>query len=307
MLRLGTGTGGASALRKGKMKKQANSTKRLVEASIMIALATVLSMLKVVDMPYGGSVTAASMLPIVIVSYRHGIGTGLISGGVFAVIQQLLGLNTLSYVTTWQSVIAVITIDYIIAFTVVGLAGFTKGKIMPSATESRRQSVELAVGCVAVCTLRYICHVIAGATVWAGLSIPTEAAMIYSLGYNATYMLPETIVTTLAAAWIGGVIDLKKSVPERFARVGSVGTERSDRIDAIPSLAALITVIVVAIDTILVAPYLQNAESGEFDFSGISSAPLGAIITVSAVGIALVIGLLVARRVSLKRNAESEK
>lgn len=284
------------------MKKQINSTKRLVEASIMIALATVLSMLKVVDMPYGGSVTAASMLPIIIVSYRHGIGTRLISGGVFAVIQQLLGLNTLSYVTTWQSVIAVIMLDYIVAYTAVGLAGFVKGKIMPSAPEARRQGTELAVGCIAVCILRYVFHVIAGATVWAGLSIPTEAAMIYSLGYNATYMLPETIVTTLAAAWIGGVIDLNKSVPERFARTSCVAPERSGWIDAIPSLAGLIAVIVVALDTIFVAPYLQNAESGEFDFSEISSAPLGAIICVSVIGIVLVASLLVVRRIMLKKN-----
>lgn len=287
---------------KEKMKTKANSTKKLVEASIMIALATVLSMLKVVDMPYGGSVTAASMLPIMIVSYRHGVGTGLLSGCVFAAIQQLLGLNTLSYVTTWQSVLAVMLLDYIVAYTLVGLAGIPRGKIMSRASQSKRQGVELAVGCIFVCVLRYICHVIAGATVWAGLSIPTEAAMIYSLGYNATYMIPETIVTTLAAAWIGGVLDLSKNIPERLARANRTATERSDWCEILPSLAALATVFVVALDTVLVAPHLQNSESGAFDFSGISSAPWVAIALVSSIGAALVVALLVAKKVMNKKD-----
>ena len=289
---------------KEKMKKQSDSTKKLVEASIMIALATVLSMLKVVDMPYGGSVTAASMLPIMIVSYRHGVCTGLLSGGVFAMIQQLLGLNTLSYVTTWQSVIAVILLDYIVAYTLVGLSGLSKGRIMRSKPQARRQSVELTVGCVFVCVLRYVCHVVAGATVWAGLSIPTEAAMIYSLGYNATYMLPETIVTTLAAAWIGGVLDLGKRIPERLVRTNRAVNERSEWFEILPSLAALISVFVVALDTILVAPHLQNAESGAFDFSGLSSAPWIAIAAVSGIGVVLVASLFAARGIKAKKDEE---
>ena len=77
-------------------------TRALVECAVLLAIATVLSLVKLVDLPYGGSVTVASMLPVVIISYRHGLGYGLLSGAVFGVIQQLLGLNTLSWVTTWQ-------------------------------------------------------------------------------------------------------------------------------------------------------------------------------------------------------------
>ena len=173
---------------------------------------------------------------------------------------------------------------------------------MPSAAQAKRQSTELAVGCILVCLIRYACHVIAGATVWAGLSIPTEAAMIYSLGYNATYMIPETIVTTLAAAWVGGVLDLSKKIPERFVRSGRTEQERSDWCETLPSLAALSAVFVVALDTILIAPHLQNAESGAFDFSGISSAPWVAIALVSSIGAALVVALLVAKKVMNKKN-----
>ena len=106
------------------MQKNALSpARKLVESAIMLAIATVLSLLKLIDLPYGGSVTVASMLPIIIISYRHNIKWGLLTGLAFGIIQQLLGLKTLSWVTTWQSILAVILLDYIIAFTVAGLGG----------------------------------------------------------------------------------------------------------------------------------------------------------------------------------------
>ena len=275
----------------------------MVESSIMIAFATVLSMLKLVDMPYGGSVTAASMLPIVIVSYRHGLGMGLGSGLVFAVIQQLLGLNTLSYAVNWQSVVAIIVIDYILAFTVIGFGGVFKGKIAPlSASVARAQSAELGFGVVSVCILRYICHTIAGATVWVGLSIPSEAALIYSLGYNATYMLPETIVTTLGAVWIGSVLDLSKKTPERFIGNGAENAVSGGACELLPHLATLLAVLVVALDTILIAPHLQNAESGAFDFSDAANAPWIAIAVITAVGIIGVASMIFARKRLQKKN-----
>ena len=284
------------------MKNTKNSTKKLVESSVMIAFATVLSMLKLVDMPYGGSVTAVSMLPIVIVSYRHGILTGLGSGVVFATIQQLLGLNTLSYVTGWQSMLAVIALDYALAFTLVGLGGVFRGKLSRiSATAPKRQSTELVLGTVLVCILRYLCHTVAGATVWAGLSIPTEAALIYSIGYNATYMLPETIVTALAAGWIGAVLDLSKSTPERFAPITAENQEGGSS-EILPHFVTLISVITVAVDTVLIAPYLQNGDSGEFDFSAIGAAPWLAVGIVSAVGIISAAIVLLARHAEHKTN-----
>lgn len=284
-----------------KMKKTRNSTQKLVESSVMIAFATVLSMLKLVDMPYGGSVTAVSMLPIVIISYRQGILWGLGSGAVYATVQQLLGLNTLSYVTGWQSMLAVIALDYALAFTLIGLGGIFKGRLSRlSGTAPKRQSTELILGTVLVCVLRYLCHTVAGATVWAGLSIPTEAALIYSIGYNATYMLPETVVTALAAGWIGGVLDLSKATPERFAPAASTDCEGSGTCEVFPHLITLITVITVAVDTVLIAPYLQNGESGEFDFSAIGDAPWLAVGIVSAVGIIAVLITFFARKSTSK-------
>lgn len=290
------------------MKRKTNATKRIAEASILVAFATVLSMLKLVDMPYGGSVTAASMLPIIIVSYRHGSLIGLASGLVFATLQQLLGLNTLSYVTGWQSIVAVIMMDYILAFTLVGLGGAFKGKLKNFARgEAERQSLELAIGAVLVCVLRYVLHTIAGATVWAGLSIPTEAALIYSIGYNATYMIPETIVTTLAAGWLGSVLDLSRNVPQRFAPNKAEATNNTAACEILTRIGAFIIVVTVVTLTILSAPCLQNAESGEFDFSGLSSAPWTAICVVAAAGAVLSIASFVTAIVIRNKSKGNSK
>ena len=88
--------------------KSTNRVKVLVECAVMVALATVLSLIKLYELPYGGSVTAASMLPILIIAYRHGTGVGLGTALVYGVIQQLLGINTLGgNGFTWVAIVAV--------------------------------------------------------------------------------------------------------------------------------------------------------------------------------------------------------
>ena len=53
---------------------------RLTESAVMIALATILSLFKLVDLPYGGSITLASMLPVLLIAYRYGTAWGLLTG-----------------------------------------------------------------------------------------------------------------------------------------------------------------------------------------------------------------------------------
>ena len=241
----------------------------MVECAILVALACVLSVFKLVEMPYGGSVTLASALPILIAAYRHGSGWGILSGFTFAVVQQLLGLKTLSYVTGWQSVVAVIFIDYILAFTLLGLGGAFR-KIF------EKQSTGMAVGAVFACLLRYICHVIAGATVWRGLSIPDSAAMIYSLGYNATYMLPEAVVLTVAAVYIGSLLDFSRPTLVRLAR-----EERDIKAFPYHAVAGASILAAAIVDVVLLAPYLQD-EEGMFTFARLGEANLLAVLIVSA-------------------------
>ncbi|MBR1860749.1 MAG: energy-coupled thiamine transporter ThiT [Lachnospiraceae bacterium] len=233
--------------------------RNLVEAAIMVAIATVLSLIKILDLPYGGSVTIACMLPIVIISYRNGIRWGILTGVVFGIIQQLLGLNTLSYVTTWQSILAVILLDYIIAFMVSGLGGIFRKTV-------RSQSGALLLGSIFICILRYICHVISGATVWAGLSIPTNAALIYSFGYNATYMIPETIVTAVMAYYIGSMLDFREESVTRMR------TAEKKNLSVFNVLGGLVLMGTAIFDAVLIFSHLQNPETGEFDITGMGSA-----------------------------------
>lgn len=258
-------------------------TRALVESAIMVALATILSMIKIIDLPYGGSVTIACMLPVIIISYRHGLGYGLASALVYGIVQQLLSLNSLSYVSTWQSILAVVLLDYIVAFLVCGLGGIFRRRI-------KNQATALILGSVLVCVLRYACHVISGATVWAGISIPTSAALIYSFIYNATYMLPETIITVLVSYYLGSTVDLSAALPTRLKRTGASGS--GTLLGAGAGLAIICGLIT---DTVLVFSKLQDAETGEFNFAQIATVNTTALIAVSVVCAAIAAVLFVLR------------
>lgn len=267
-----------------------NRTRALVEAALLVALATALSLFKLADLPYGGSVTLASMLPILLLSYRRGVAWGLGTGAVFALLQQLLGLNNLSYFTTWQSVLAVILLDYFFAFTLIGIGGVFR-------RVTKKQSTALALGAILVCALRYLCHVISGATVWAGLSIPSGAALLYSLGYNATYMLPETVVLVAVCCYLGSVIDFTREQPVRMKK--EEGSAATGRIFAITGLVALAAVIV---DAVLVFTHVQHPETGAFDITLLAatgtwhSVWLPTLVVSGVAALVCAVLLLVARR-----------
>ncbi len=270
--------------------KNSSSIFILTECAIMIALSAVLSVFKLFEMPYGGSITLASFLPIVVLAYRHGAKVGLSSALCASLIQLLLGLKNFSYFTTWQSIIALALFDYVLAFAVFGLSGIFRRTI-------KSRQLSFVAGAVFASVIRYICHVISGATIWAGLSIPTEAALIYSFSYNATYMIPETIILVLTCAYLASALDLTKRVPERI---------RTEKLDAAASyliigagfalLASLIT------DTVLVFSKLQNADSGEFDITALTDVNWLAVGIITAVGTLTALALFLAAR---KRAEES--
>ena len=237
-------------------KRNSNSAKvkRLTESAILIALATVLSILKLYEMPYGGSLTLASMMPIMIIAYRYSMPWGMSCAFIYGVIQQLLSVSTLSYVTTWQSVVAVILLDYVVAFAVCGLGGAFR-KL------TKNQTPAMLEGALLCCVLRYICHLISGCTVWAGLSIPTEAALLYSLLYNASYMIPETLITLGAVYYVSTQIDFSKEIPVRKrTEKESVGAAVMNIIGGAVLLGGFVY------DVVTVFSNMQN-ENSEFDIT----------------------------------------
>lgn len=174
-------------------------TLALVEGAVMVALAFGLDMISklipFLTLPFGGSITLLSMLPIVVYSIRNGVKYGLMCSFAYSLVQLITDLAKLG---TWgltpATFIACAALDYIIAFSVLGLAGIFRGKGMKG----------WIGGTVCAVFLRYASHVISGAAVFATVGklwdvIDITNPWLYSLAYNACYMLPEMILTTIGA------------------------------------------------------------------------------------------------------------
>lgn len=264
---------------------------RLTEGAVMLALATVLSFVKIIDLPYGGSVTAAAAVPLILLAYRHGVGFGLFAGFAYGLLQ-LTFSSSLSYVTGFWSVAAVVVLDYLVAFAAVGFAGVFR--------RMKSQSAALMWGAILYGVLRYLLHVLSGATVWAGISIPTAAALVYSFGYNATYMIPETIISAAAAYFLGAVLNFRADVPGRLA------TRRTGGTGWLTALAVGLVTAAVVYDTAVIFRHTQDANSGKFTFAGLSAVnwtPVW-ILTGAAILAAVVLALVVRKKKAEMKTKE---
>ena len=174
-----------------------NKTKILVEGAIMVALATVLSFIKIFQFPWGGSITVLSMLPIIVFSLRYGVKQGAVVSFVYSLVQLGQGIlveGLLGWGLTPTALVACIFLDYIGAFSILCLAGCFGNKKMTA----------IILGTVSVMLIRFSLHYISGVLIfnsfgelWNGFS--TDNTWLYSLLYNGAYMLPETVFTTIGA------------------------------------------------------------------------------------------------------------
>ncbi len=163
----------------------------LCEGAIMVAIAQILGYIKLFgNLPNGGSITFA-MFPILLFALRWGVGKGLLAGFAFGLLQMIFDG---AYAWGWQSML----LDYLVAFTPLGLAGLFKGK-----------SWGIFPGTVLGCSARFLVHYISGVTIYR-INAPTEVpgigvfddAVVYSLVYNAAYMLPCMVL----ALGVAGVL-----------------------------------------------------------------------------------------------------
>ncbi len=182
--------------------KMNQKTKNLVLGGVLVALGTVLSFIKVFDLPQGGSITLCSMLPVMLFAYLCGAKWGLAAGFTYSVLQLLLGLNALKGISG-GALVGSILLDYLLAFTVLGLAGIFRNKV-------KQDGLSFTLGCLVAGLLRYLCSFLSGWILWgayadenfspmlAGMSGQTLACC-YSLVYNGSYMVPEIIITCIVA------------------------------------------------------------------------------------------------------------
>lgn len=172
-------------------------TKIMVEGAVMVALATALSFIPIIQLPWGGTVTLLSMLPIAIFSIRRGIKPGLAASFLYALIQFAQGAmkGLFGWGLTPGMLIACILLDYIGAFFVLGIAGIFRKKNFPG----WMGGITLAV------CLRFLFHFLSGVVIWQSVGelwngFSTDNTFLYSFLYNGCYMLPELILTLAGAA-----------------------------------------------------------------------------------------------------------
>lgn len=178
-------------------------TKKLTLSAVLTAAAFALILVsKQLPAPWtqGGYITIGSMVPIILVSIIIDTKWGLASGFVFSLIQMMTDFY-LPPATTFLSFTGVILLDYVIAFTVLGLAGFFV-KLMGNKTWAIPLSGTIVTG------LRYFMHVLSGLLIW-GAFADTDCIPLYALIYNGSYMIPEMIITTAILALIAPKIKEK--------------------------------------------------------------------------------------------------
>ena len=168
----------------------------LCEGAMMVALAQVLSYIKLMELPNGGSLTPA-MFPIILFAVRWGLTPGLMAGFTFGLLQLIFDG---AYAWGWQSML----LDYLVAFMALGMAELF-------ARPFKNRMVGVAVGTAVAGFLRFMCSFLSGVLVWGNLS-DGLSAWTYSLVYNASYMLPETLLTVV------GAVLLIKAAPQIFDR-----------------------------------------------------------------------------------------
>ena len=219
-----------------------SKTQRLTTSAVMIALSAVLAivcaLIPFLNLPFGGGFTIASMLPIILVSYMYGLKWGFFVSVTYSLLQMLLDLSLGTSASVIMALfmptsdgymgafagVSIILLDYLVAYTVLGLGGAFRNKI-------KSKTLALCLGSILALTLRYIAHILSGAIfygAWAEWFFSQEGfykigagilerfsgfslALVYSVFYNGLYMIPEIIITAIAAVIISRVPYVKKS------------------------------------------------------------------------------------------------
>ncbi len=181
-------------------KRAALTTKQLVFSAVAIAVAVVCSMIKLFEMPMGGSVTLLSMLFIVLIAYWYGPYVGLMTAVAYGLVQFVL--EPIFYTVPQM------LLDYPLAFGALGLAGFFN-----------KRKFGLQIGYLAGVVGRFVFSTLSGVIFFASYAPEGMHPLVYSMGYQASYLLPEAVVTLILIS--------VKPVAKALARVKTEAVEES--------------------------------------------------------------------------------
>lgn len=183
------------------MTNKQKNLKKLTLCAVFAALATVLSFIKVYQLPLGGAITLLSMLPIIFIAKFLGPKWGFTSAFLYSLIQ--FGQGVIDGLFGWGltplALVGTIFLDYILAFSVLGLISLVKSE----------NPLIIAVCTALVLALRFLCHFISGVIIF-DIWCEWDSVWLYSLCYNGSFMLPELIFTALATGVIFSLPSIKK-------------------------------------------------------------------------------------------------
>ena len=161
------------------------STNEIAYAGLCIAASAALSFVKVSPVTYGGSITLASFVPVLIYAYKCGPIKGTIAGIILGLFNFISGPYILTPMT--------FVLDYLLAFASIGLMGFAK--MLPKLP----QGAKVAIGTVAVYVFRFVFHLVSGViyfqegAIWADL--PTPNSFVYSFIYQCVYLPGDFVIS----------------------------------------------------------------------------------------------------------------
>ena len=212
-------------------------TKRLTESAMLLALAIVLelvSKLFIPELPFGGQITLVSMLPVVLISYRHGVRWGLVAGMAYAMMEMLLGAKNVAaafqpgYFGDGRMIVNALIMclmDYFLAFTALGLGGCLRNRV-------EKPGLGLMLGSIVALSARYLAHIFSGYILFSGWAVwfftqdgfpawgadlaqalsPEALGWAYSVIYNGFFMIPEMVLTAIAALAVARIPGIARKI-----------------------------------------------------------------------------------------------
>ncbi len=192
----------------GTQKRVSKTLTTLCDCAIMIALAFVLSCAVIYKMPMGGSVTVASMLPIMLISIRFGPITGLGTAFVYSLTQLLQAVasgDVFPYCEGAGTIIVCVLFDYIVPFTLLGLAG-----LLYKLKVTKNSEINIYLGITSVVLLRFLCHFITGVAIWKQWAPDGMGKYLYSFLYNGSFLSLDFLICIIAAILIFRRAEMRK-------------------------------------------------------------------------------------------------
>ena len=207
-----------------------SKTKRLTESAMLLSVAIVLELVSkmfIPEQPFGGQITFAAMLPVILISYRHGMKWGFLASFTYALIEMVIGGKTVAAAfqpgffgdgTMIGNAIIMCALDYLVAYTLLGLGGIFRNRV-------EKPGKALMLGSIVAIGARYVSHVASGYILFSGWAewyftqegfpawgaalvanlSPEMLGLAYSVVYNGMYMLPEMALTAVAALLIARI------------------------------------------------------------------------------------------------------